>query len=165
MLEQELIDADKRAAALHEAAHAVLTEVCGGGARPFIWPVPGGSAEIKSWVGTCEIYAHPGSLRPPALMPGVVEPRSNALALVGLAGVAAELYDRLRDPDVVLSELQALIELDELSPTDKAQVGDNVPGEWLAQAIGYVVGCWPEIEKRAAHLQQFPEQQRPSHLP
>lgn len=97
-------------------------------------------------------------------MPGVIDAPSNALALVGLAGVAAELYDVLRAPDAVFFELQALLELDELSLTDRALVGDDVPTESLEQVINYVIDCWNEIEEMAAHLERFPDEVRPTHL-
>lgn len=165
MLDQEIANQDRRRAALHEAAHAVLAHRFGGKARAYIWPSPsGGSFEEKAWSGSCQLWAPPGWFKPGASAPGVIEAPSEALALIGLAGVTAEIYDEHRDQEAAFWELQSLLEVEELSATDKALVGEQVSSELLEQVIAHVSMCWLEIERHAADLERRPESVRPRHL-
>lgn len=165
MLDQEIVDRDRRRAALHEAAHAVLANRFGGGGRAYIWPTPGGgSHDVRSWSGTCEIWSLPGSIKPSPSWPDVIEAPLKALALTALAGVAAEIYDELRDEDAASCELQSFLEVEELSATDTLMLGGEEAALLVGDVISHIAFCWPEIEKLAAQLERFPERGRPSDL-
>lgn len=64
----------------------------------------------------------------------------------------------------MLYELQAFLEVDELSTTDMALVGDQVSDEVLEEVIAHVRLSWLEIEGLAAKLAQSPQSVRPRHL-
>lgn len=165
MREEEIEMRDKRAAALHEAAHAVIAERFGGAARPHICPSQAADPlQLKTWTGNCHILARPGSFPPGAMFPQVLQAPPHALVLVGLAGVTAEILDGQHDSDIALEELRAVVDLGDLSETDKAMAGEGVLDEWLEEVIEHVQVCWGQIEARADQLQQFPQSAQPTDL-
>lgn len=115
-----------RAAAVHECAHAVMTQRFGGVANPFIWRNLSGNQDEKAWLGTCTIVVEPDSIDwsdLPAEMAHLIKPTpDNWRVLVGLAGVVAEAMDRSEDTADAW-EVIDLIYINGISPTDAALVG------------------------------------------
>lgn len=160
-LTDDQIAADKRGAAIHEAAHVVLTRKFGGGARAAIWPnADGGSAAETSWLGTTHIWLPPGTLT--HLLNESLEVPPDALAIIGLAGAAAEAYDRSRDQETTIENLIVAVAFRRLSDTDSALIGDGFPEGLLENTVAHVASNWELILLVATELERFPEKERPS---
>jgi hypothetical protein len=147
---------ERRKAALHEAAHAVLIERWGGIAEASIWENLSEDVAQKSWLGTCHVTGAPGVIEPNSLCPRIHRPPDDWRVLVGLAGVVAEIYSGTMHADTTVTEMQAFLDVEELSASDAELAGCEVASHHIERTVGFVEAWWTDIQLEADLLEQYP---------
>lgn len=142
-----------RAAAFHEAGHAVLVRIFRGIATPEIWKNDSGRPNEKAWVGTCRMLVPPGSV--PFELPGrrLKRTPSRWRVYVGLAGHLAESMERGTEDQYW--DLCNHLDAGFLSDSDVELMGGTLqyPAEVDVQRTLNLLRCvWHEVQLEAERL-------------
>lgn len=134
---QQVNDWELRAAAIHEAAHAVIARHFGYEASAQVFATPDPGPDDKSWTGRTMFYQETAGRRDSRL--------------IALAGTVAEQIDD--DPDLEALDIADWLEAGviELSATDARMAGDHAV-EDMEEAVMLVRHLWEEIEAEAELL-------------
>jgi hypothetical protein len=158
---QALHAREKRNAAIHEAAHAVLVRKFGGVATPSIWRNQSNSAEQKAWLGTCRTFGLPGQVRFQRGLKkrfGILRAPKLWELYVALAGFVAEQMKSGESQAWVIAEAYSFAcQEGEISSTDLAlleRIGSRAGELQIAKTMDYLRRFWAEIEEQARLLER-----------
>ncbi len=157
MTEPNIFTRERRATAVHEAAHCVLATRFGVLARAAIWPNNSDDLSQRSWVGTCRVFGNPHSMGlncDQRRLLRLEAPRKRWNVYVGLAGAVGELMDSgASDP---YTAWEYLCDWDLLSPTDLQLIGCEFGEDDICATFRCLRRHWADVEREARQLIAFP---------
>lgn len=140
--EDEIAAKELQLVVMHEAGHMVVARVLGGWGRALVWPTVERKEHEKAWRGQFQLHIAPTS--------------SGWEVLVGLAGLVAECIEGgSSDADHIGSEIEAAINLGDVSDTDVALIGNEWDFDDIRSVIDLLNAHWDDVCLEAKCMKSY----------
>ena len=151
LTKKQLIQHDKKQTLFHEQGHSIVASYFGVFGKVNLSRNPLGGIEEKFWIGSYTMYNDPTEVELPDEVKAVIKymlPPKNWKALIGMAGfVAEQIANGETDGNKISSSLEEAIEMEEISHTDCAMIGED--WEWgdVDSVLKILLDRWDTVER------------------